>query len=98
MAISKETKDFMQDLLEGVYHGDESLDDAIQKLKSIPESTELSFVLSIADYPKLLLAKIDLIKLRHINAGYEWSMISPNGKIELEKALLKLDELISKQF
>lgn len=40
---------------------------------------------------KLTLARLDIIKLKHANAGYDWSMCGKEGQKLLEDTLAEID-------
>ncbi len=43
---------------------------------------------------KLTLARLEITTLKYSDGGYNWSMISKEGKEQIEKTLIEIDELL----
>lgn len=43
---------------------------------------------------RLMLARLDLVKLKHANGGYDWSMCGEEGRKIIEQLILEIDKLI----
>lgn len=44
---------------------------------------------------KLTLAKLEIVKLKHTNGGYDWSMVDKEGKELINKALSDIDGILN---
>ncbi len=48
----------------------------------------------IREYVQLLLAKLELTKLRYCNQGYDWSMLGKEGQKQVEQAMAEIDNFL----
>ena len=56
--------------------------------------TETSRLEKIKLTVQLTLAKLEIVKLKHANQGYDWAMCDKKGQEQLDKTLIEIDKIL----